>query len=189
MMRDTLKDWLPITKRNRVALGFAIAALVMFVMWNLLPAYEMTDGSFHELVRSGWFFQDLWPEVVDLNGFLDAFYSPSSDGFIDVFLSIAYLMNALTVLFLVPFWKFLHASRVIRVVIFIPNFLGALIKVKQEIEWHFVDHLVICTYPFHQIAQYLMIFCMLAVSGALLIFKNELGLRDELEVKKMMAGD
>jgi len=35
-----MSGWLPLTARNRVALGLAALALVMFVMWNCLPHYD-----------------------------------------------------------------------------------------------------------------------------------------------------
>lgn len=168
-----------------MALGFAFAALVMFVGWNLMPVYQTNVESFQELVRSGWFFQYLWPEVFDPNVYIEAFYSPSIKQFIDVFLSLSYLMNAFTVLLLVPFWKYFHQSCGIRVFIFLPNFLGAMIKMKYAIQWHCIaDQLPVIIYPYHQTADYLAISSMLAVSGAVSIFKNELGLRRELELVK-----
>ncbi len=58
-----IKDWLPITNRNRVALGFAFAALVMFLTWNFLFYNNRDEGWV-----AGMAAMKIWPQV----------FSPSS---------------------------------------------------------------------------------------------------------------
>lgn len=55
-----MRDWLPITTRNRVALLLAFAGLVMFVVWNCLPNYEYPGDTDPD----GIIAKSLWLEVV-----------------------------------------------------------------------------------------------------------------------------
>jgi len=187
-MNDTIKDWLPVTARNRMALGFAGLALVMFVIWNFLPFYEENYKS--GLSPSGPTYQGLvamqvWPEMVDPDNYIMVFKSPDVDGFLSVAASVALLMNGLIVLTLVPLWKILHASIYLRLPIALVNFLGGAVVLKFSIESLIKEHK---DAPFQNLTLFLIALTMLTVFLAMMIFKNELELRHELEVKKMMGG-
>jgi hypothetical protein len=183
-MSDAIKNWLPITKRNRVALGFAFAALVMFVVWNCFPSYITHYASSHTTYTfEGLVFMMIWPEMVDLGNYLSVIRSPDINGFIRVAASMALLLNGLLVLMIVPLWKMIHASKFLTIPLAVANFVGGLVVL-----WIlFKENLDTSPAPY-EVATLLMIaLTMLVLSLALFIFKNELGLRDDLEVKKMMG--
>jgi hypothetical protein len=187
-MIESLKDWLPITKRNRVALGFAGLALVMFVIWNFLPFYEKdytTDVYPSEATYQGLVAMQVWPEMVDPDNYMSVFKSPDVDGFLSVAASVALLMNGLIVLTLVPLWKILHASIYLRLPIALVNLLGGAVVLKYSIESLIKEH---NDAPFQNLTLFLIALTMLTVFVSMMIFKNELELRHELEVKKTMGG-
>ncbi len=172
-MSDAIKNWLPITKRNRVALGFAVLALVMFVTWNLLPYYQPGPESF-----KGVYMTRIWVIFVDLDFYPMIFTSP-------VFFAayMVLLLNGLVALAIVPFWKILHFSNYLRIPLAVVNFAGGSIFLSIIFE-EGVD----LNGPYRFTAFLLVTLTMFALSAALFIFKNELGLRHELEVKKRMSG-
>jgi len=77
---------------------------------------------------------------------------------------------------LVPFWKFFHSSALIRIPLAVFNFAGGL-----------ATYWIVCSYG-KGISLILMGLSMFLLSAALFIFKNELALRYEMEVKKSIAG-
>jgi hypothetical protein len=177
MMSEVIKNWLPITKRNRVALGFAFAALVLFLTWNLLSYNSRGEGWV-----AGMAAMKIWPQVfspssyVVVVGFLGYY-----DGFKIVAMMVSLILSGLTVLVILPFWKILHASTYVRLCLAIMNLGGAcatLLFAMESIKWSI-------SYQPGMIFV-LMALSMLALSASLFIFKNELGLRHELEVKKTM---
>jgi hypothetical protein len=175
-----IKDWLPIMKRNRVALGFAFAALVMFVTWNFLPYY----GAMRAHESDGLVFMMIWPEMVNPDRYLNVIRSPDIDGFIEVVARMAILLSGLLVLTIVPLWKIIHVSRLLTIPLAVANCVGGL-----AVLWLlFDDNMHVNSPPYAFAALIMIAFTMLVVSTALFIFKNELGLRHELEVKKMMGG-
>lgn len=182
------RDWLPITNRNLVALGFAMLAFVMFVIWNFLPFYEEKYKS--GLSPSGPTYQGLvlmqvWPEMVDPDNYIMVFKSPDVDGFLSVAASVALLMNGLIVLTLVPLWKILHASSYLRLPIALVNLLGGAVVLKFSIDL-IKEH---NDAPFQNLTLFLIALTMLTVFLVMMIFKNELELRHDLEIKKIMGGD
>lgn len=184
-MISAIKDWLPITVRNRVALGFAFAALVMFLTWNFLPNYEVRYvlSSYNNYARDGFIFMEAWPNIVDPYLIVSVIKSPDVDGFISLAASIALLMNGLIVLGLVPFWKILHASSYLKIPVAFVNIIGGGVMIK-----YFFESLKEEMPPYISMALLLIALSMFAVFLAMLIFKNELSLRHELEVKRMMGG-
>jgi hypothetical protein len=174
-----IKDWLPITVRNRVALGFAGLALVMFVTWNFLSYNNRDEGWV-----AGMAAMKIWPPVfspssyVVVVGFLGYY-----DGFKIVAMMVSLILSGLTVLVILPFWKILHASTYVRLCLAIMNLAGAcatLLFAFESITWS-VSYLPGMIFV-------LMALSMLALSASFFIFKNEIGLRHEREVKKMMGG-
>ncbi len=175
-MSDTIKNWLPITKRNRVALGFAVAALVMFVTWNLMPDYYEANNSCVAMV--------IWPELFSPDKYMNVFESPDIDGFRFVASAISVILNGLLILVIVPFWKILHASNYIKLPLVIFNLAGGLVLL-----WYAVESTINGKALSENFVLLLIILSLLALSAALFIFKNELGFQNDLEVKKMMGGD
>jgi hypothetical protein len=169
-----IKDWLPITKRNRVALGFAFAALVMFVTWNFLPDPHGSE----DIVA-----MELWPELVSLDNYINAYKSPDIDEFRSTVASMSVILNGLLILAIVPFWRILHASNYIRVPLAVLNLIGGLMVL-----WYVVESLIESDDLDELFVLLLIALSMLALSVALFIFNNELGIRHELEVKKTMVG-
>lgn len=183
-----MKDWLPITVRNCLALGFAMLALVMFVTWNFLPFYQedfSTGLSAPKPTYQGLVLMQVWPEMVDPDNYILVFKSPDVDGFLSVAASVALIMNGLIVLTLVPLWKILHASIYLRLPIALVNLLGGAVVLKYSIESLIKEH---NDAPFQNLTLFLIALTMLTVFLSMLIFKNELELRHELEVKKIMGG-
>ena len=172
-MSDAIRKWLPITKRNRVALAFAFAALVIFITWNFLPDPDRSE----DIVAT-----ELWPELFSPYNYTVFFESPDIDGFRSVVASISVILNGLLILAIVPFWRILHASNYIRIPLAVLNLIGGLM-----ILWYVGESVIKSYAPYELLVLLLISLSMLALSVALFIFKNELGLRDDLEVKKMMG--
>ncbi len=176
-----MKDWLPITKRNRVALGFAVAALVMFVTWNFLPDYNYGESSPHGIVAT-----ELWPNVCSPDTLTNVIKSPDIDGFLELAATLALIQNGLVLLVILPFWKMLHASIYIRLPLVLVNLAGGAV-----VSWFvFADGVDLDDLHglYELITLCLIALSMISLGVTMLIFKNELGLRHELEVKKMMGG-
>ncbi len=179
-----IKDWLPITVRNRVALGFAFAALVIFVTWNFLPSYSGVGAS-----REGIVMTHLWPQFFDFDEYLHIIRSPGIYGFLVISLIMALLFNGLVVLAVVPFWRIIHASNFLTLPVAGMNFAGGFVAL-----WFLYNLLKFDPYrgspqPSVLGMHILMALSMFTLGTAMLIFKNELGLRNVLELKKAMDGD
>lgn len=161
-----MSGWLPITARNRVALGLAFAALVMFVVWNCLPYYDYGGAT----EPNGIVAMTLWPEIVFSPDFyLMVFKEPDMEGFLVVASFMAMIQSALVTLAAMPFWKHLHASPYIRLPLAIVNLLGAAatLWLLSEASLNWVAPLI------------LIALNMFTLSAALFVFKNELALREE----------
>ena len=187
-MTNAIKNWLPVTKRNLVALGFAFAALVMFVVWNLLPYYDYeSSGTGVTFVSNGPVLLYIWPEMVDADNYLRVIRSPDVDGFLSVAASLALLFKGLMVLVLVPLWQMLHASNYLRVPVAILNLLGGLVVMKFLVEDIMRDSgSMYDDAPYQNLTLLLIALTMFAVGAAMVIFKNELLLRHEREVGKTL---
>jgi hypothetical protein len=182
MMSEALKDWLPITVRNRVALGFAFAALVMFVTWNILPLRNSIIG-----YPTASFF--LWPKAFSLNNYIHLLKSTSTASFLELAAYLTLLLNGLIVLVIIPFWRVFHVSGYIRVPLAVVNFTGSLINFRYAF-FNYpkkADYSIDWSNPWF-IVVILIGLSMLTLSVTLFLFKNEQGLRNDLEVKKSIAG-
>ena len=104
----TFRQWLPQTRRNRLALGFAVLALVLFVSWNLQPfrAYKNHPAE-------GNVAQNLWPEILDPSFYYDALRNPDLDNALGIAASLAVILSALLSLTLIPLWRFFQTSRLL----------------------------------------------------------------------------
>jgi hypothetical protein len=166
----SLKEWLPVTMRNRVALLIAFAALVIFITWNCLPYYE-----YGETEPDGIVAMKIWHEgVLDPDPYIMVLKSPDVDGFLSIAASMALIQCGLVSLAVVPFWKHLHGSAYIRLPLAAVNLLGG-----GVVLWHlseagsdYATCGVIATLT-------LIALNMFALSAALFIFRNELALLEE----------
>lgn len=178
---SAIKDWLPITVRNRVALGFAFTALVIFVTWNLLPSYSYGESSPHGIMAA-----EIWPNVCSPDMVINAIKTPDIDGFLELAATLALIQNGLVLLMILPIWKMLHASMYIRLPLALVNLVGG-----SVVSWFVFDYggnMDDLQDLYGAIALCLIALSMISLSVAMLIFKNELGLRQELEVKRMIGG-
>ncbi len=164
----SLTDWLPITTRNRVALGLAFAGLLMFVVWNCLPYYE-----YGEVEPEGIMAMILWPQLLNPENYLNVIRSPDMDGLTIVVASLSIIFGGLTVLLTVPLWQILHASIYVRLPIALLNFCGGAVFI-----WY-CFYIISYPLPYEVITSLLMGLSLLAVSAAYFLFKNELALREE----------
>lgn len=169
-----LREWLPITTRNRVALALAFSGLVMFLVWNCLPYYEYGDIQPKGIVATS-----AWPSFFSPDVYLMVFKDPSIQGFFEIATYMAIIQNAFVNLAAVPFWKYLQASSYVRLPLGIVNFLGGAIML-----WN-LYRLVISKPVIHDFQDSwitlvtLETLNMFVISAALFIFRNELGLRSE----------
>lgn len=186
-MSDAIKNWLPITVRNRVALGFAFASLVMFVTWNLLPNYNTVDydGDRPIFESDGLVYSKLWPVIFNPEIYHSVIKSPNVGEFLVIAAFMSLLMNGLIVLSLVPFWKILHATNYLRIPVAIVHLIGGGVVLKFFFKGLFDSEVP----PFENLSTLLISVTMLMVFIAMMIFKNELTLRHDQEVKQAMAGE
>ncbi len=159
-----------------MALAFAVAALVMFVTWNLLPFRSFRDDAAASIAA-----MVIWPETVRLEHYVNALKSRHQVDSMIAIIALSLLQSGMIVLTIIPFWKVIHASNYFRITLAIMNLFGG-----GVILW-FTKVLVKMSYP-EGVVVVLMAFSMLASSAALFIFKNELELRHDLEMKKTMGG-
>jgi hypothetical protein len=166
----SFKEWLPITVRNRVALGLAALALVIFVCWNSLPYYEYGETEPDGIVATS-----VWmDEILSPDFYVDTFKDPDVDGLLGVAACMALILNALVTLALIPLWKMLHSSAYIRVPLAVVNLLGGAVVL-----WFLYDNGSMEPHPYWFMTLLLIALDMFVISAALFIFKNELALREE----------
>lgn len=173
-----IREWLPMTKRNRVALGFAFAALVIFVVWNLMPFY-----SYGESTPSGVAATEMWPLVFSTSVFTTVIKSPDIDDFLEIAAILALIQSGLVVLMILPFWKMFHASAVIRIPLAVVNLAGGAVLSQSILTDVLKVNRIDQVYGMITIA--LIALSMYCLGAAMLIFKNELALRHEREVGKL----
>jgi hypothetical protein len=179
-----IKDWLPITKRNRVALGFAGFALVLFVTWNFMPYYKPYLGSIDmnsAYERDGYTFMHIWPQFFDPDKYIKMIKSPDLYDFMGLAVKMCVLTNSLLILMIIPFWKVIHVSKFLRIPLALLNSAGGCFFYIAYTE-------IQNNRPYMAMAILLISISLFSLSVSLFIFKNELELRHELEVKRMMGG-
>ncbi len=165
----SLKEWLPITTRNRVALGLAALSLVMFVVWNFLPNYE-----YGATEPEGIFASHIWLFVFSPDHYIRVFKSPDIDGFLVIAANMALIQCGLVTFAVLPLWKLLHASAFVRLPLAFVNLIGGAIVVWFVIQYDPDDAV-----PYVFAILSLITLNMFALSAALFVFKNELALREE----------
>jgi hypothetical protein len=168
----SFKEWLPFTKRNRVALALAFLALVMFATWNCFPYYAWEDEAPEGLVM-----MVVWPETFSPDNYLSAFRSPDVETFLEIAAYMALVQSGVVTLFAVPFWKLLHASAFVRLPLAIANLFGGAVVV-----WHLLEYGLDDQTPFAVATLAGIALGMFVISAALFTFKNELALRGERSI-------
>lgn len=166
----SLKDWLPITRRNRVALLFAFAALVMLVVWNCLPCYTYPDDTEPDGIMASF----IWLRVLSADSYIRAFKSPHIEEFLGIAAQMALIQSAVVTFAVVPLWKLLHASAFVRLPLAFVNMIGGAIMVWFIIRYGSYDEI-----PYRFAFRSLVSLNMFTLSAALFIFRNELALRSE----------
>lgn len=164
----TFREWLPITKRNRVALCLAGLSLVMFVVWNCLPYYQMEGEPSVGIAATV-----AWPEFFSPDYYLDVFRSPDIEGFLDITAGFGVILGGLVVLLAVPLWQILHASSYIRIPLAMLNLIAGAV-----VTWHLFDSVIDDPAPYSLTTIVLMALSLYSISAAFFLFKNELALRD-----------
>jgi hypothetical protein len=165
MMRDTLKDWLPITARNRVALGFAVLALVLFVTWNLLPI-TLSGRFFKHFEGSGARF--IWRAVFNLDFYISIFKLREPNDFLILFVYIALVFYSLLTLMIIPFWKIIGATPLLKIPFAIMTLAGAFAT------FYMTDAMIFRILPTCVYVVFLLIILsMFSLSLAFFIFTNE----------------
>jgi hypothetical protein len=168
----SFREWLPITRRNRVALGFSLFSLVVFVTWNCVPVSD-----FRGVNRI--FGVELWPGIVSYKFYVNVFKSPDLDGLMAAAACFSIFPTAAMSLLSLPLWKFFHVSPVLRIPIATACLAGALV-VFYGILWGDFGH----GSGSGDVAIFLISLNMFSVSAALFTFKNELALRSERSISQ-----
>jgi len=164
----SFEEWLPITRRNRLALGLAVLSVASFVAWNCLPYYEVEGEPSVGLAATV-----AWPEFFSPDLYLDVFRSPDIEGFLEITASFGVILGGLVVLLAVPLWQILHASNFIRLPLAVLNLLGGAV-----ITWHLFDSVMENPAPYWILTIVLMALSLFSISAAFFTFKNELALRE-----------
>lgn len=162
------KEWLPITARNRVALGLAALALVMFVVWNCLPYYE-SEGEPSVGVAA----TVAWPEFFSPDNYMDVIRSPDIEGILSAAACMGVILGGLVVLLIVPLWQILHAALYVRLPLALMNLLGG-----ATVSWHLFENAYHSSTPYWFVTLLLMSLSLFFISAAFFTFKNELVLRE-----------
>jgi|AntRauTorckE6833_2_1112554.scaffolds.fasta_scaffold63653_1 hypothetical protein len=163
----SFREWLPIRRRNKLALGLAAFSFVTFVGWNCLPYYEAEGEPSLGIAASV-----AWPEFFSPDNYLNEFQSPSIDGLLAITASFGLILGGLVVLLAVPLWQILHASKFITIPLAVLNLLGGVV-----ITWHLYDSAQHDPAPYWIITIVLMALSLYSISAALFVFKNELAQR------------
>jgi hypothetical protein len=170
----TLKEWLPITKRNRVALVLAAFSLIVFVTWNCIPVPDYIDGPVDRI-----FAVEFWPGILSFYFYVYLFKSPDPWNLMAVAARFAIYITTVMSLLTVPFWRLFHASPVLRMLIAIACLLGGLVVIFGMLSGKFGYGSLS-----KNVALALISVNMFSVSAALFTFKNELALRSERAISR-----
>ncbi|MGJ8642665.1 MAG: hypothetical protein ACSHX9_04590 [Luteolibacter sp.] len=157
----SLKEWLPVTPRNRVALVFAGFSLVVFVIWNCVPVSDPWGVSPERM-----FCKSFWPLVFSVDPYLYSFKNPEFESFMALAAIISIAISSVTTILIIPFWRFCHAASGITLTVAISSLLGGLILLIFLLDAGGSDS--------SSVALALIAVNMLLTSAALLIFENEL---------------
>jgi hypothetical protein len=159
--------WLPITKRNRVALCLAALSLVMFAVWNCLPWYEGEEGD-----PTGTMASVFWAFVFSPDIYLRAIRPREIWDFLAIAACLASLSGGVVILLTIPFWEMLHASSYLKLPIAWLNLAGGVAWCWYAIALVFID-----TDPYFGVTAFLMSLSLFSISAAFFLFQNELMLR------------
>lgn len=163
----TFREWLPVTGRNRVALGLAALSLVMFATWNLLPDFAGKEGG-----STGTTASIFWSLVFSPDMYLSAIRSPGIGEFMAIAANLATLLGGLVILLTVPFWEILHASSYLKFPIAWVNLAGGI-----SWAWYAIILVSVDPTPHSGATAFLMSLSLFSISASFFLFQNELALR------------
>ena len=118
-MEIPARSFIPTTKRNRWAWGFAWASLAVFLLWNLMPDYEYTyitkEGQ-GEWIAEGLVMTNIWPEIVK-GLYVSMRSTPDFEDMLGMMATLALIFTGMLQFVLAPLWRVISSSRLLR---FIP---------------------------------------------------------------------
>jgi hypothetical protein len=125
----TFREWLPQTRRNRIALTVASLSLVSFVVWNFLPYHSSKNSPREGVVASG-----IWAEMFDYENYLLALRNPDVDDIFSLIASFMVILTGLLVVLTLPLWRFFESSALMRLPPAIMTLLGGIAVSKFAVE-------------------------------------------------------
>lgn len=168
----SFREWLPITRRNRVALAFAFLGLLCAIGWNFLPWYYWSYSYRGvEWVTDGNANSAIWPLVFSMNSYQQMdFSNVKLYAILKPLGCMSLLLNALTVLAAFFLWEMMHQTRHLRIWLAVANAVGGvavfLLRFGEPLG-HSTQSLV----------AVVIALGMFSTAAALLVFRNELPLR------------
>ncbi len=162
----TFQEWLPITIRNRIALGFAAFSFGTLVVWNCVPM-KITASYFGS--ERGIFAMEIWPGIFDLRFFADLLKSGQSLDFYWLAIALALVISSLMALVTIPMWRFVHAAPLVKIPIALIALAGGTLVLIGLVSGLFAYGSF-----WEDFAWLIMSASMFSLSAALFIFNSEL---------------
>jgi hypothetical protein len=168
----TFREWLPITRRNRVALAFAFLGLLCAIGWNFLPWYYWSYSYRGlEWITDGNAGCAIWPLVFSASSYQPVDFS---DFRLYVMLKplacVSLLLNALTVIAALFLWEMIHVIKRLRTLLAIAHVVGGVTVILL----YFVESF---SHSTQSLVAVVVAFGMFSTAISLFLFKNELALR------------
>jgi hypothetical protein len=105
----TFQEWRPQTRRNKIALGFALFSFLLMIGWNLAPMY---NGPFGLQTYQGIVAVNVWPGIYDdtMQSLTD-YDIDNMPGLIAGFCLVLLIFLQLTI---TPLWRIFSQSKLLR---------------------------------------------------------------------------
>lgn len=168
----SFRAWLPITKRNRVALAFALFGLLCAVGWNFMPWYIWSYSSAGlEWIPDGRAGAVIWPEVFSPN----TYRMSGSTGFslhasLAAVASVSLVLHTLSVLLAFFLWEVIHQTGHLRVWLGIANGVGGSALILFRFSGLF-------GHASHTLAMAVIALGMFSTAAALFTYQHEMIMR------------
>lgn len=167
-----MSGWLPITTRNRVALGFAFLGLLCAVTWNFLPWYIWSYSSAGlEWIPNGRAGAMVWPYVFSP----DTYRLSGSTGFnlnasLAVVASVSLVMHTMSALLACFLWEVIHQTGPLKGWLGIANGVGGSALILFRFNGFF-------GHTSHTLTMVVITLGMFSTAAAFFIFENEMIMR------------
>jgi len=123
-MEIPARSFIPVTKRNRWAWGFAWASLAVFLLWNLMPYYDY-DYPERAWIKKGLVMMQVWPNIINsLSHTLRS--TPNFGNMLGIVMCLGLIFLGTIQFLLVPLWRIISMSRLFRWIPAIICLLGLL---------------------------------------------------------------